>query len=694
MSTTHTIGLVTRNFESLYHTPLIHMLHGYLRERGYRLLGIMGTPGEIAAARVAFDRVDGWLVINTTVGVEDLRGAGKPLVLVGGVNPDIPCVAPDNHGGTAAAISHLIAQGRTRIAFITHSINPDFRERYAAYGATLAAHGIALDPALVLDTESYQVPDTYHAVRRMIADGRHFDAAYCANDWLAFGTMQAVQQAGWRIPEDVAVIGFDDTAEAQFATPPLTSVRQNPAELGRVAMELLLDQIEHGIVPPRHTTVPTGLIVRRSSMVAQRAAPEPRYADGYRGEDWRTQLARDLAQQTIFPVPLALDTPAEQVWPGVDALVVALAAVVDGEHEPQDVPHDVWERAHSLTGGGEALTQIVELLRRAGVQRIDCADSGAVERLTRWLMACQRDVTHQQVVANSNQAERDRQIFMSETVLLSQVGGAGASPRKIDWMAQSYADWAALGLWRDGRGAAGRVLDISSVYVRETGASSPSQLQVAPERFPPIELLSAPVRDSLDYLIKLTPLASSGRQRGYLAYAERFVWTFNDTVGNRNTYISAALEREELLDSLQERQVTLQAAYNRERSLAGMIQELGCPIIPLLKGVLLVPLVGAIDTVRAGQIIERVLEEVGRVQAEWVLLDITGVPLVDTQVAAALIQTAQAVGLLGAKVTLVGVRPEIAQSIVGLGVDLGMFETRSVLAAALQGLFKMNTRLR
>jgi anti-anti-sigma factor len=104
--------------------------------------------------------------------------------------------------------------------------------------------------------------------------------------------------------------------------------------------------------------------------------------------------------------------------------------------------------------------------------------------------------------------------------------------------------------------------------------------------------------------------------------------------------------------------------------------------------VLLVPLVGTIDAARAAQILERVLEEVGRAQAERVLLDITGVPLVDSQVAAALVQMTRAVGLLGAKVTLVGVRPEIAQSIVGLGADLGMIETRPVLAAALPTLIK------
>jgi anti-anti-sigma factor len=159
-------------------------------------------------------------------------------------------------------------------------------------------------------------------------------------------------------------------------------------------------------------------------------------------------------------------------------------------------------------------------------------------------------------------------------------------------------------------------------------------------------------------------------------------------VSSRSSYITAALEREDLLSALHERQVTLQAAYDRERNLADTIRELGCPIIPLMRGVLLVPLVGTIDAARAAQIIERVLEEVGRAQAERVLLDITGVLLVDTPVAAALVQTARAVGLLGAKVTLVGVRPEIAQSIVGLGADLGMIETRPVLAAALPTLIR------
>jgi rsbT co-antagonist protein RsbR len=100
------------------------------------------------------------------------------------------------------------------------------------------------------------------------------------------------------------------------------------------------------------------------------------------------------------------------------------------------------------------------------------------------------------------------------------------------------------------------------------------------------------------------------------------------------------------------------------------VRELGSPVIPLLPNVLLIPLIGAIDSSRARQIVEAVLEGVSSHQATTVLLDISGVALVDTQVANSLLQAAQAARLLGAQVVPLGVRPEIAQSIVGLGLDL------------------------
>jgi rsbT co-antagonist protein RsbR len=115
------------------------------------------------------------------------------------------------------------------------------------------------------------------------------------------------------------------------------------------------------------------------------------------------------------------------------------------------------------------------------------------------------------------------------------------------------------------------------------------------------------------------------------------------------------------------------------RSQSELLLELSTPIIPISDDVLVMPLIGTIDTRRAQQVLEVLLEGIARTHAAVAILDITGVPIVDTQVANALIRAAQAVTLLGARVVLTGIRPEVAQTLVGLGVDLRAIVTRSTL---------------
>ncbi len=114
-----------------------------------------------------------------------------------------------------------------------------------------------------------------------------------------------------------------------------------------------------------------------------------------------------------------------------------------------------------------------------------------------------------------------------------------------------------------------------------------------------------------------------------------------------------------------------------------LIQELSTPVIPLLEGVLVMPLVGSIDSQRGQQILGRLLETTEQRQSRVVLLDITGVPVVDTAVAQILLQTVQAVALLGSEAVLVGITPEVAQTLVGLGVDLTGITTRADLQGGL-----------
>ena len=122
------------------------------------------------------------------------------------------------------------------------------------------------------------------------------------------------------------------------------------------------------------------------------------------------------------------------------------------------------------------------------------------------------------------------------------------------------------------------------------------------------------------------------------------------------------------------------------------LQELSAPLIPVIDRITIMPLIGTIDTDRAKLIMENLLEGVIRHNAEVVLIDITGVPVVDTMVAHHIIQAADAVRLIGSTCILVGIRPEIAQTIVNLGIDLGKFITKSSLKKGFKTALQMTDR--
>jgi rsbT co-antagonist protein RsbR len=113
------------------------------------------------------------------------------------------------------------------------------------------------------------------------------------------------------------------------------------------------------------------------------------------------------------------------------------------------------------------------------------------------------------------------------------------------------------------------------------------------------------------------------------------------------------------------------------------LAELSTPLIPISDDVTVMPLIGAVDSRRAQQVMETLLEGIAQTRARVAILDITGVPVVDTQVANALIRAAQSVKLLGAQVILTGIRPEVAQTLVGLGADLSAITTRSSLQSGI-----------
>ncbi|MFM5886366.1 MAG: LacI family DNA-binding transcriptional regulator [Novosphingobium sp.] len=173
-------------------------------------------------------------------------------------------VGSDNYGAGQSAAEHLLALGRRRIAFIGQADEhyPEFAERYRGMCAALERAGIAPDPALQRGGVSYE-DDGQRAVEDLLARGTAFDAVFAASDLIAIGAMRALAAAGLRIPEDVAVVGFDNQPAASMTSPPLTTVMQDLKSAGELLVDTLLDQIEDR--PVANRAIPTKLIVRRST---------------------------------------------------------------------------------------------------------------------------------------------------------------------------------------------------------------------------------------------------------------------------------------------------------------------------------------------------------------------------------------------------------------------------------------------
>lgn len=173
-------------------------------------------------------------------------------------------VGCDNIGGGREATRHLLSLGRTRIAFIgtPNEHCPEILDRYDGYRSALIEAGIESDPTLQVDSLTVE-NDGYRGVKELLKRGVKFDAIFAECDIVAIGALRALREAGLRVPEDVAVVGFDDIPAAAFADPPLTTISQDPAKAGAALVDLLIRRI-HG-EPVRNVEIPGTLVVRRSS---------------------------------------------------------------------------------------------------------------------------------------------------------------------------------------------------------------------------------------------------------------------------------------------------------------------------------------------------------------------------------------------------------------------------------------------
>jgi DNA-binding LacI/PurR family transcriptional regulator/anti-anti-sigma regulatory factor len=698
------IGVIAPDLGGYYFGAMITGIHQVARDAGMPLIVVQQALGDQQLPAFGSDHIAGWVILHPNesdrANLAALCTAAAPVVMVPVPIEGIDCtlVQVDNRGGMRAAVLHLIDHGHQRIAYVDHGPHPWSQQRYLGYHDALQERGIALDPTLVIRLNQPKVDgvDVHqergeHAARYLLEQELACTALAASTDTCAIAAMRVLQAAGRRVPEDLAIVGYDDIVEAQYTNPPLTTVRSQFDAIGRAAAKQLLAELQDGPAEPRLViSVPTTTLQRRSCGCT--ALDERLSCDGATNDDlgsWQTTLTRQLVEVVRYPLPLDPAVLPQQLWPGAGVLVAALDAALCGQQPPSAGIELAWRQAIEQTESLEALHAALTMLEDRAEQRL-AAISNAVPRqpvtalLRRMRLELMRARLAYEVAPKQLLGD---QVRTNYAVSMALLGGA-ADARSLGWLEHTPAIWGSLGLWADGPDPSATTLTLAGAYQRAGSLGAALGRQLRRTAFPPLDQLPIEAQIGQELII-LCPIRTPARAWGMLAlcgWRDQALTTGTENLTIQAALLGATLDQNAVLSALTEQQATLNDAYQRERMLAQTVREIGCPIIPMLPGVLLVPLIGAIDSQRAQEIISGVLEAIGEQRAHTVFLDVTGVPIVDTQVASSLIQTAQAATLLGARVVMVGIRPEIAQSIVGLGIDLRHLTMSSTLASAISTL--------
>ena len=224
------------------------------------------------AAGIRDNVVDGTIAspLAMTASDVDVLGRTHPLVLLGErlAHVSVDHVAIDSVEAARQATRHLLELGRRTVAVIGTGpeISNTGRLRVHGYQEALADAGLRAEASLEGDARWYHRPDGYAAMQGLLERRPDLDAVFCFNDLLAIGALRALREAGRRVPDDVAVVGFDDVEECRYTAPPLTSVAPDKQAIADSAVGLLVRRIEEeGAVEPQEVFPPFALAVRAST---------------------------------------------------------------------------------------------------------------------------------------------------------------------------------------------------------------------------------------------------------------------------------------------------------------------------------------------------------------------------------------------------------------------------------------------
>lgn len=282
---TDTIGVIIPDISGEFFTDIIHGID----EEAYRwnkFIIVASSHSQRNGVETLIDfmssgRVDGVIMMAPQIHKEVpeiIAKSKRPVVLINSLNEidEAVSISIDNYQGTVANIEHLMEHGFKKIAIIKGpKDNCDAEERYLGYRDTFEKHGIELNPNWVVDGD-FTVRTGYYGFMRLMTLAEKPEAIFAANDMMALGVYEGAKVLKVRIPEDIAVTGFDDIYLSRLLTPRLTTVHAPIEELGSKAVRYLLKLIEGEVNPldAYHEKLSTGLIIG-GSCGCTTASPSP-----------------------------------------------------------------------------------------------------------------------------------------------------------------------------------------------------------------------------------------------------------------------------------------------------------------------------------------------------------------------------------------------------------------------------------
>jgi LacI family transcriptional regulator len=278
---TLTLGMLVPDITNPFFSSIIKGAEDAARERGYNLIlcNSEDQPEREAAYLLLLRerQVDGVLIASSQMAdetIEGLRADSFPFVLVNRAAQDGEdlAVVVDNHAAAVEVVAHLAALGHRRVGHIAGPQNTTTgRDRREGYEAGVRAHGLAHEPALVVEADAFSEDAGDRALGIMLAGPARPTAVFAANDLIAVGMLQRLRRIGVRVPDDLSIVGFNDIPLAGLLEPALTTVRVPQLAMGVAGAHLLIDRLEGRPIGEIRLTLPTELVIRASS--AALAAP-------------------------------------------------------------------------------------------------------------------------------------------------------------------------------------------------------------------------------------------------------------------------------------------------------------------------------------------------------------------------------------------------------------------------------------